>query len=603
MRKQTIKPKENKGKGKGKGKTKGDTTKVEIHLSGGDTVAEVLYAEAWGEAALSLERAWTEGKCIFIQNADVVQSGPTYSTSRLPYYLRIKAPVGVRTLIREVTWEPWTQIPAGHPTLPLEALTRIEHQQQVCVKVIVVGHQEPVTRQTANGAIEVCNTMVQHGETQIRCAFWRSAAALLGAHKNGVALLMNQVVVKRKDGGWELTATDSTTLHVCNEEDTESLEYEMRRGGTPTCITRMARRDYSMCAAYPSSLSALVAAIVPGQMRKLANVYFIHNLQIMGISAVRQDSDAWFIHSCETCKRQIPCEQHQDARGENRWLLKLQVADAHVKQEFILYHDQMQEALPDLSSGLDSNIHAGDVQADYKIKIVQAMRSRPWSMKTTFRENEYSMSNELECRLLVPTVTDGGEVLDCCPTAPLPSVAVGTGCPMASPAAITYDKELGIMKVNTDICASSVRMFLRVSKEDLADDEACEQDPNSSGMRIKRLVNCALTDDAETKAVLSVAGPPSAVNWLTRALPGALFFVVVMRSSVDDSFIANWHASISEAQAGPILAFAKAQYGLQQGRALDFQEASTPTKRVKAIEEESKLGEMSGSVTRKLFTN
>ena len=70
---------------------------------------------------------------------------------------------------------------------------------------------------------------------------------------------------------------------------------------------------------------------------------------------------------------------------------------------------------------------------------------------------------------------------------------------------------------------------------------------------------------------------------------------------VDDCFIVNWHASITGPHADKVLGFAKAQYRLQQGHVLDFTDALTPTKRVKAIEEESNLGEMQGAVTRNLF--
>ena len=167
-RMQTMKLKEpEEGKGTAKGKAKGETAKVEIRISGGDSVAEVLYAEAWAEAAVTLNRSWNLEQCVMIQDAEVVQSGPTYSTSRLPYYLRIKPPVGIRTLIREITSTPWTEIPLCHPTLPLEALTRVEHRQQVCVKVVVVKREEPVSRPTAKGPTDVCNSMVQHGDTQI----------------------------------------------------------------------------------------------------------------------------------------------------------------------------------------------------------------------------------------------------------------------------------------------------------------------------------------------------------------------------------------------------------------------------------------------------
>jgi hypothetical protein len=519
--------------------------------------------------------------------------------------LKIKPPIGIRTIIREVTTAPWIELNELHPLQPLKALKRVEHQQQVCVSVVVAERRDPVSRETATGPAIVCNSLVQQGDTQVRCAFWRDAATALGSHDTGACLLMYQVVVKHRDDGWELTATDATTIQLCSEELAEQLKEEMREGGTPTCITQARGKDWSQCAARPCSLSALITAVVPGQPRKLTNVYFLHNLQVMGITAVRQDSDAWFQRSCVTCKRQAPCEAHADAPTENRWLLKLLVADSHAKHEFVVYHDHMLTALPELSVRLDAEVTGNDLPLAFKKEVLNVLRSQPWSMKVTFRENEYSQSNELECRLLTPTMTLRGEVLDCLPKVTMPIVVFGNGCPFASPPAVSYDKDLGIMKVSDSICASSVRMFVRVSEAELPDDEACVQDPHSPGLRVRRLVHSALVDGpghGGESFVLAVAGLPSAVNWLNRAIAGNVFFVVAMMTSNDDSFFVNWHAPIAEPDCRSVLDFAQTQYHLQQGRPLEYKEVFTPSKRIRAIEEQSQQGEEDGTVVRSLFT-
>ncbi len=153
----TFKPKA--GKSQQKGKAKGETIKVEFHISGSDSVADVLYVEAWGETARNVYSAWSTGQCLMIQNAEVIPSEPKFSTSRLPYYLKIKHPIGVRTIIREVTTDPWIELPLLHPLQPLKALTRVEHQQQVCVSVLLVERRDPVSRETATGPATVCNSL------------------------------------------------------------------------------------------------------------------------------------------------------------------------------------------------------------------------------------------------------------------------------------------------------------------------------------------------------------------------------------------------------------------------------------------------------------
>ena len=587
----TIQPKAGPGGGtpkgrKGKGKDRGPVTKVELHISGSSSIGDILYVEAWGDAAEAIQ-VYVRGKCVSIQNAEVVHSEPKFSTSKLPYYLKIKGPVGIRTKIREVGDEPWTDVPPLHPLQPLAALTRVAVQQQVCVACIVAEHRDPMTRETKFGPEMVCNSMVQQGSTSIRCAFWREAASSLAAHDAGVCLLMHQVVVKHVNGGWELAATDATTIEVCPEDLAETLKSDAGSGGAMQCITRSRLRDWSRCAAHPSTLSALVAAIVPGQPRKVESVFFIHNLQVMGLSPVRQDSDAWFMESCKACKRQAPCEQHPQAGTENRWLFKLRVADTHSKQDFIVYHDQMMAALPELGAQLDEKVTRGDLEPAFKKEVLAALRGQPWSMKVTFRENEITTANELECRHLTPTASSEGLVLECVPNEPLPTVSLGGGCPLAALKDTSYDQDLGTIKVGEKMHASSVRLFVRISEKDLPDSESCTQDPHSTGLRVKRLVHCELASSSteDETSILATAGPPSATNWLNRAVPGTVFSVVAMMTSDDKTFYVNWFSSLTGPSRQPLVAFAKMQYRLQQGQPLDFEETLTPKKRLKRIQD------------------
>ena len=588
--------------GKGKGKERVPWSKVEFHISGSSSVGDILYAEAWGDAAEAV-KSHARGKCVSIQNAEVVHSEPKFSTSRLPYYLKIKGPVGIRTLIREVADQPWTDVPQLHPLQPLTALKRVEFQQQVCVACIVAERREPISRETKSGPAMVCNSMVQQGSTSVRCAFWREAASSLGVHEVGECLLMHQVVAKHKNGGWELTATDATTIEVCPEDLAQTLRDDASSAGAPTCITKSRTRDWSSCAATPCTLSALVAAIVPGQLRKVETVFFMHNLQVMGVGPVLQESDAWFMKSCKNCKRQAPCETHPQADTENRWLMKLQVADTHSKNEFVVYHDQMLVALPELGTQLDAKITHGDLEPAFKKELLAALRCQPWSMKVTFRENEITTTNELECRHLTPTASSEGEVLDCVPSEALATVALGSGCPLAALNDTSYDQDLGTIKVGEKMYASAVRLFVRISQKELPDEETCTQDPHSSGLRVKRLVHCELASSAteDEPSILAAAGPPSATNWLNRAAPGTVFSVVAMMTNDDKTFYVNWFSLLTGPSREPLVAFAKKQYQLQQGQPLNFEDTLTPKKRVKMIQDASQ-DETQGELSRSLFS-
>ena len=68
-------------------------------------------------------------------------------------------------------------------------------------------------------------------------------------------------------------------------------------------VDRDSVKDWIGCPATPSSLSALVGAIVPGQLRNLETVFEVVGLQVLGISSVKTDTDVWLIDSCVKCKK------------------------------------------------------------------------------------------------------------------------------------------------------------------------------------------------------------------------------------------------------------------------------------------------------------
>jgi len=73
-------------------------------------------------------------------------------------------------------------------------------------------------------------------------------------------------------------------------------------------LTEIPVKDWIGCPATVTSLSALVGAIVPGQLRKLEIVFEVVGLQVLGISSVKTETDVWLIDSCVKCKKAAPCE-------------------------------------------------------------------------------------------------------------------------------------------------------------------------------------------------------------------------------------------------------------------------------------------------------
>ena len=73
-------------------------------------------------------------------------------------------------------------------------------------------------------------------------------------------------------------------------------------------LTGIPVKDWIGCPATIASLSALVGAIVPRQLRKLGTVFEVVGLQVLGISSVKTDADVWLIDSCVKCKKAAPCK-------------------------------------------------------------------------------------------------------------------------------------------------------------------------------------------------------------------------------------------------------------------------------------------------------
>ena len=143
------------------------------HFLGGTTVSDILYVEAWAEAAADLATAVKLGGVYCISGGEIVSAAPRYSTSRLHYYMKIKAPLGVATRITETSDKRWADLPATHPFTSVESLGRTPDNHQVCIVAVVAEQPGLKRRDTRFGPSEVCNAVLRQGTTSIRCSFWK----------------------------------------------------------------------------------------------------------------------------------------------------------------------------------------------------------------------------------------------------------------------------------------------------------------------------------------------------------------------------------------------------------------------------------------------
>ena len=130
-----------KGKGGKGGKASADqapTRKLEAHLAATESLTEVLFVEAWGEIGDQLAQTCTVGDVVAIQGGSFVATPAQYSASRLHYHLRLRGPLGLQVLVQKLEQAPWQGLPALHPLVPLQALSRMKDRQQICVAVSVV---------------------------------------------------------------------------------------------------------------------------------------------------------------------------------------------------------------------------------------------------------------------------------------------------------------------------------------------------------------------------------------------------------------------------------------------------------------------------------
>ena len=391
----TAKP----GKAKGKsGKNTGKTTqqnreqtnmKTEIHILGGTRLSDVLYIDGWADGAQQLANAMQEGNVYRISGAKMIDTAPRYSTSPLPYYLRVVPPIGVKTKIELCIENPWNELPQRHPFIDIGSLKRVGDSLRCCL-IGVVSHQPgAVLRDTKYGSQQVCNAVIKQGTNLIQCGFWRAHGEALAQHPVGKPLALLQVNVYYANSSWGIAATESTEIIECPQELQESLLRGTDLNAEGVSLTQMVRVDYDNVRTTPATVSGLASVIQPNQLRTLDGVFEIHSVAVLGVTSVLSD-DKFQMRSCKKCKAMLQAESDTCAtcpdhafEMERRWIFSFDIADNSGACKATLYHDVAQTIpfLQDLSLQSDPS---NDPKT--RAKITRLIRASPWSVRLIFKK-------------------------------------------------------------------------------------------------------------------------------------------------------------------------------------------------------------------------
>ena len=581
VRRATLLPKSKGKKGKGKGADQ-PTEKCEVHLLGGDSTSEVLYVEAWGEAAAAYHTLSPKGRLQKLQNAKVISQRPLYSSSRLSYHLRIVGPIGIKTRVQELqdVQPPWSTLPAHHPFVDISDLRRVTDSLQVCLLGVVMHQPGVVSRTTQWGESQVCNALIRFKSTVIRTAFWRDTAKVMGTFSTGDEVALYQVKVQKISADeWEIRGTEATCIESCPSDLVDALRADTDLAAQPTDIlTRGQATDYNAAPAKPSCVGTLASLVVPGQPRELSGVYEVHSVSVLGLNPVLS-SENFAMQCCSRCKRQVTdgagaCTSHPDAPVECRWIAKVSFADASGSCEGMLYH----EALEPTGLFPDSVASLTPIQIT---TLGRRMRNVPWSLRIVYKKND--AKNHVEIKIMLPTITGEG-VLRAWALPDVPEVHVGQACPFARCADVHFDQGLGATVVKgREITAA--RIWVRILPS--LDNEEIAVPHTATGLRVTRRVQCAADPSDQQTYSLTQAGLCSGVQWLMQAPDQSTWLVLVSKRLADTVFVALGNLDLKGLPLSTLGGYILPTMAKKTGQLLTMLPADTPLKRKALIDDQT----------------
>lgn len=364
----------------------------------------------------------------------------------------------------------------------------------------------------------------------------------------------------------------------------------LAEGNDVRMLTDIPTKDWATCDAVPATLSSLLGAIVPGHLRKVDTVFEVSDLQVLGISSVKSETDEWLIPSCKRCKRAMPCQKHPGEGEEKRLAVRLTIADGNSQCAVMVYHDMLLRTSKDMEMELMQESLVDDKPLRQKVRDM--FRNAQWLCRFTFKENDFQQVMELECRdmraclKLQPSFS----ILECkYGNVAFPHCRLNDGCPVVALQNAVADPHLGMISVGKQVIgnqldANFVRAVVRVNTVALPDSEAVQHDQsNNAAMRVKRAFDCLLSDQKNpTQVKLRAAGPVSVVNWMLQGRAGDVHAVVLSQTDQTAEWNVLWHVPVDQEHVGAVKEFFArvASLELETAPCVSYDNKWTPVKRI-----------------------
>lgn len=361
-------------------------------------------------------------------------------------------------------------------------------------------------------------------------------------------------------------------------------------------LTDIPTRDWVNCDAVPATLSSLLGAIVPGHLRKVETVFEVSDLQVLGISSVKGETDEWLIPSCKRCKRATPCQKHPGEGEEGRLAVRLTIADGNSQCAIMVYHDMMLRIAKEMEVELDQESLVDDKALRQRVRDM--FRNAQWLCRFTFKENDFQQVMELECR----------DMRACLKLQPsffilawkhshvkFPHCRLNDGCPVVALRNVVADLHLGMICVSKEsggnvLDANFIRALVRVNEVVLPDNEALSHDQSSqAAMRVKRSFDCVLSGQTNpTQVKLRAAGPVSIVNWMFQCRVGDMHVVVLSQTDQTSEWNVLWHVPVKQEGVDQVVDYFKrvAALELETKDAVCYDRNWTPVKRLHSLKDQ-----------------
>ena len=177
-----------------------------------------------------------------------------------------------------------------------------------------------------------------------------------------------------------------------------------------------------------------------------------------------------------------------------------------------------------------------------------------------------------------------------------------TACALATCKSVSYDAQLGVMSVGGCPVASA-RLLIRMEAVE-EDEEFAVPDPSQQGLRVTRMVRCALDREDAGKYPMKTAGLAASVQWLMTAKEDSVYSVVVTKGSAA-AFSVLARCEVPDIEVGHFETFMKEIVKLEHthkpSTAMDS--TMTPIKRQGLVHECFKESETAQPITRRRRLN